>query len=318
MSLTGEVKNELARQDKPLSCCGGWELKAMLPARGFLTISQGNPSLTIAVGESAVARRTFQLLRQARAVSPLIMRQQNKRLGQKKFLVRVGTRQEVEELLVYLGLREEGAGFLQLPRLAIPPQRDCCRRAYLRGMFLAGGSLSVTASSGYHLEIYCGSSDNLNLGSGILESFGLQPRSRQKNGYPFLYLKSAETVADFLRVVGSGNTLVQLESLRVVKSMKSRVNRLVNCETANLEKTIASAQEQVNMIETLRSTVGLDTLSPALKQAALARLANREASLRELGENMEPPVSKSAMNHRFRQMSRILKRGTTGRSYGKK
>ncbi|MGM0651494.1 MAG: DNA-binding protein WhiA [Bacillota bacterium] len=306
MSLTLQVKQELARFEDTLVCCDSWELKAFLLRSGYYTIGRNSHVISIAVDHYAVARRLFNLIRQAGVSSPAILRQQEKRLRKNRFLVSVYGRDQLEALLVYLDLKEAGK-HLSLPRnLTALPKRLCCKKSVLRGAFLVGGSISVSRQSGYHLEIGCNSIEDARAYQKILQSFEISPLLRKRKELVSLYLKNAEAIGDFLRIVGAGSTLLQLESLRVVSSMRNRVNRLVNCETANLERTVASAHQQLDTIDRVERLVGLANISPALREAALIRRSYPEASLKELGELIEPPLSKSAMSHRFRQLEKIL------------
>ncbi len=308
LTLTRQVKHELVRIDEGATCCGSWELKALLLRHGYYTIRRDTHLLSIRVDESAVARRLFNLLRGAGVGAPVIIRQQEDRFRKDKYNVQVQGADQVDALLVYLDLKEAGP-YLSLPsRHSSLPRRACCKKSFLRGAFLAGGSISVTRKSGYHLEINCGSLEDAHVYQKILRSFNLSPLVRKRGDTAFLYFKNAEAVADFLRVIGAGGALLELESQRVVRSMRNQVNRIVNCETANLEKTVASAQQQLETINKIDRIIGLNSLSPALRDAALIRRAYPESSLKELGELLNPPVSKSGMNHRFRQLEKILQK----------
>jgi len=306
LSLTRQVKQELARLEETLACCGSWELKALLLRNGYYSLRRNTHALVIAVDNSAVARRLFNLLRQAGVELPSIVREQEKRLDKNRFMVRVTGREQIDALLVYLDLKEAGR-LLSLPRLPTAiPKRNCCRRAFLRGAFLAGGSISISRRSGYHLEINCGGTEDARVYRKLLGFFNLDAPYRLRDGTAYLYFKSAEAIADFLRIIGAGGTLLELESMRVVRSMRNQVNRVVNCETANLEKVVASAQQQLDLIDRAEKTVGLDKLPLSLRQAALIRKQYPDASLKELGALLDPPVSKSGMNHRFRQLSKMF------------
>jgi len=306
LSLTMQVKQELTRLEDSLTCCDSWELKAFLLRSGYYTIGRNNHVLSIIVDHYAVARRLFNLLRQAGVSSPSILRQQEKRLRKNRFLVSVHGQDQLDALLVYLDLKEAGKQLSLQRKLTAVPKRLCCKKSVLRGAFLVGGSISVSRQSGYHLEISCNSIDDARVYQKTLQSFELNPLLRKRKELVFLYLKNAEAIADFLRIIGAGNTLLQIESLRVVNSMRNRVNRLVNCETANLEKTVASAHQQLEAINQVERLIGLDNLSPTLREAALLRRSYPEASLKELGELVEPPVSKSAMSSRFRQLEKLV------------
>lgn len=306
MPLTRQVKQELSRIGEMPDCCSSWELKALLLRHGYYTIRQKFQMLSIAVDDVAVARRLFHLLRQAGVAAPTIVRRQEKRLQMNQFIVQVHGHEQVDALLVYLDLKEAGHHLSFLRKVTAAPGRNCCRKAFLRGAFLAGGSISISRRSGYHLEINCGGLEDAEVFGDILDHFNLTPLIRRRKGNVFFYFKNAESVADFLRITGAGHSLLQLESMRVVKSMRNQVNRLVNCETANLDKVVVSAQQQLDIIDQVDHQIGLSNISPALREAALARKKYPEASLKELGELLNPPVSKSGMNYRFRQLSRLL------------
>ncbi|MDY6825942.1 MAG: DNA-binding protein WhiA [Bacillota bacterium] len=310
MSLTTQIKHELVRQNNALLCCSSWELKALLLRHGYYTIGSGNHILSIAIEDNAVARRLFNLLHEAGVENPLIIRQQERRLGLNRFLVQITGKEQIDALLIYLDLKEAGRQIGFYRRKTALPRRVCCRRAFLRGLFLAGGSVSVSKRSGYHLELNCGSSEDAEIYYRVLKSFNLSPLVRKRKNDSFIYFKNAEAVADFLRIIGAGGALLQLESMRVVKSMRNRVNRLVNCETANLEKVVASAQHQLETIEQIDRFIGLKNIPLPLQEAALARRSHPEASLKELGELCDPSISKSAMNHRFRHLEKIAEKAT--------
>jgi cell division protein WhiA len=308
LSLTRQVKEELTRQEDGPECCSSWELKAILLKNGYYTFRQKEYSLSAMVDHISVARRLFNLLRKAGVETPLIYKRQEVRLRRSQFVVQVFGSDQVDALLTYLDLKEVGHFLTLSRRHAAIPKRSCCRKAFLKGAFLAGGSISVSRRSGYHLEINCGSPEDTEVYQQLLHSYHLVPLLRIRNDSAYLYFKNAESVADFLRIIGAGSTLLQLESQRVVKSMRNRVNRLVNCETANLSKVVASAQHQLDLIDELDRTIGLNNLSSSLRDIALLRRKYPEASFTELGELLKPPVTKSGVSHRFRQLEKIIRK----------
>lgn len=308
MSLTRQVKEELTRHEDGPECCSSWELKAILLKNGYYTFRQKEYSLSAMVDHVSVARRLFNLLRKAGVETPLIYKRQEVRLRRSQYVVQVYGTEQVDALLIYLDLKEVGHFLTLLRRHAAIPRRSCCRRAFLRGAFLAGGSISVSRRSGYHLEINCGSPEDTGVYQQLLKSYNLAPLLRIRNDTAYLYFKNAESVADFLRIIGAGSALLQFESQRVVKSMRNRVNRLVNCETANLGKVVASAQQQLDLINELDRAIGLNNLSSALKDIALLRRKYPEASFKELGELSAPPLTKSGISHRFRQLEQIIRK----------
>lgn len=305
MSFTRQVKQELTRRSGISFCCRSWELAALVLLRGYLNIRDHRQNLSIVTEYSDQARYIFKLLKEAGIENPAVIRRQEKRLGKNRYLVQVTGKEKVDALLIYLGLKDVKDAHCSIhPVLAarmIAPNR-CCRRAFIRGAFMAGGSISVSNTSGYHLEVSCVYEEDADILQQYLAEFALHPLLRRHNEIFSLYFKNAEAIADFLRVIGASSALFHLESVRVVKSMRNQVNRLVNCETANLDKVVHSAQQQLEMINRIERKFGLNRLPPSLREAALLRRRFPEASLKELGQMLEPPVSKSVMNHRFRRL----------------
>ena len=178
--------------------------------------------------------------------------------------------------------------------------------SYLRGAFLAAGSVNNPETSRYHLEIYSlYESHNEDIAE-MMNHFGLNAKTtKRRNGY-IVYLKEAERIADFLQLIGATNSMLKFEDIRIVRDMRNSVNRLVNCENANINKTVAAAERQVENIKYLRDTIGLDSLPQKLQEIAVLRLDNPEVSLKELGD-MVPSgaISKSGINHRLRKINQL-------------
>ena len=183
-------------------------------------------------------------------------------------------------------------------------ERDCCRRAYLRGWFLAAGT--VTNPEGhYHLEFVIKTEEQALFIREILRSFDIEAKITTRKGNSILYLKEGQKVVDFLGLVGAHVALMEFENARIVKEVRGRINRQVNCETANIKKTISASARQVEEIRYLQENLGFERLSDSLAQMARTRLAYPEASIKELGELMDPPLGRSAVNHRLRRLSEM-------------
>jgi DNA-binding protein WhiA len=188
----------------------------------------------------------------------------------------------------------------------------CCRKAYLRGAFLGAGTLS-DPERGYHLEISCGSEPLAHDLRRLFHSFtdiraGITPR-RDRFA---VYLKNAGRIADILNIFGAHGQLLKFENVRIVKELRNRTNRISNCDNANLDKSLRAAETQIDAIAGLRAGGGFDALPAKLRDAALLRLANPEASLSELGEMMDPPIKKSGVHHRLRALEGIWTKFGTG------
>ena len=185
--------------------------------------------------------------------------------------------------------------------------RNCCKRAFLRGAFLASGSISDPQKS-YHFEIVCQEEAQARLLQQLYRTFELDAKVVQRKKYYIVYLKEGAQIVDALNVMGAYVALMNLENVRIFKEMRGSVNRIVNCETANINKVVGAACRQVEDIHYIQSKMGLDELPPALREMALIRLDYPDSSLKELGELCDPPVGKSGVNHRLRKLGELAEK----------
>ena len=183
-------------------------------------------------------------------------------------------------------------------------QQDCCRRAYIKGVFMTSGSIS-DPNKGYHMEVVCENEGRAQFIQEIIKGFGVEARIIQRKKYYVVYLKDGEMIVDMLGIMGAHISLMNMENIRIRKDIRNNINRRVNCEAANLNKTVSAAVKQMNDINYIIETKGIGYLPDNLQELALARLENEDASLKELGEMMTPPIGKSGVNHRLRKISEI-------------
>jgi len=308
-SFSAGVKAELARIYPEKACCRLAELAAIARLDGTVTIGRDEGlGFYIATEYSAVARKVYRLLKDQFSIEgELTVKRQNRLKRRTLYHISAASSGKTPELLAALGIMTSGRQILPGIKKELIKTK-CCRRSYLRGAFLGGGSVS-SPDSDYHLELTAG---NEKLGedlAALTNRFtGLNAKlSRRKQSW-LVYLKESDQIADFLALIGAHGSLLEFENARVLKGMKNQVNRLVNCETANLEKTVNAAFRQVNGIRLIDERIGLDTLNPSLAQIARLRLDNPEATLKELGELMRPPVGKSGVNHRLRKIEEIAEK----------
>ncbi len=180
-------------------------------------------------------------------------------------------------------------------------KKDCCVRAYLRGAFLAAGTVSDPAKS-YHFEITCPGEEEAVYLISLLERCGVEAKEMERKGAPVIYIKEGGQIRDILTMMGAPVSMMDFENARILKGMRGNVNRRVNCETSNINKAVAAGVRQVRAIRALADSGELYTLSDSLQDMARARLDNPDATLEELGQMMNPPVSKSGVNHRLRKL----------------
>jgi len=320
-SFTRQVKSEVARQPMKNLCCASAELKAFLQMGGTITTGSGRLKVGVMTEHASVARRLFQLFKKTFNTAPEMFLYRNPRLqkGQRIFL-QLPSREESVEALVGLGFAEEGSGPAGLALKPPASQRRevgemksrCCRRSYLRGAFLSTGYLT-NPQRDYHLEIVAPCEEHAGALKDALDSFGIPSRHFERKDGFVLYLKGGEKVGEFLRIISAHTSLLGFENVRVLKGMRNRINRLVNCETANLTKTVLASHEQIENIELIQNAIGLDNISPSLREAALLRLLFPEATLKELGDIATPPLSKSSINHRLRRLGTLAHKLKEGR-----
>lgn len=281
------------------------ELSALIRMNGSLTLMAHRFVLNIQTENPAIARRIYSLIRQVyHHEANLVVHRKMKLKKNYQYIVRLT--EGVNDILSDLAILDPTTMAISttVPASVLKePQR---MRSYLRGAFLASGSVNNPETSRYHLEIYSLYADH---NAGILKMmnhFHLNARTVERRSGYIVYLKEAEKIADFLQVIGATNAMLKFEDIRIVRDMRNSVNRLVNCETANMNKTIDAAQKQIENINYLKDHVGLDNLPTKLREIAVLRLAHPDVSLQELGA-MVPggTISKSGVNHRLRKLNQI-------------
>ncbi len=189
----------------------------------------------------------------------------------------------------------------------IPPElvtEECCKRAFIKGAFLGGGTV-INPQKTYNLELttpYPGLAEDM---QHLLEEIGFSFKAVQRQAKEVLYLKNSESISDFLSYIGAFRAQMELLNIKIEKEIRNDVNRTANSEIANLEKTINASVEQVKAIEAVDRRIGIENLPEDLKEIAKLRLANRDASLSELGKMMDPPLTKSGINHRMKKLMNL-------------
>lgn len=307
MSFTAEVKEELARvESKP--CCARAELSALVRVEGTLHYTGGGRMrLEIATETAPVARKVIKLMRSVFDLTTELTVRRSVLHKSNNYLITVVDQPKLQGALVELGiLDEDHAPLYSVPAWLV--KKDCCAVAYLRGMFLGGGFVADPHGD-FHFELTAESEPIANDLVTLMERFDIGARVTSRRGTYAVYLKGAEPIVTFLALVGAHRALLRTEDVRIIKEMRNDVNRLVNAETANLQKTAEAAADQVAAVRTIERQRGLDTLPPALREIAYLRLENPDVSLRELGELAEPPLSKSAVYHRVRRLEELAEDG---------
>lgn len=309
MSFSKKVKEELARQISTARHCCIAEFAAIFHLCGRVKRDAGgNPYLQIDTENLTVARKSYILLRKTfRVRIEIAVRNHNIRSSSVSFSIVVKESQDVMLILKAIKVIDENGGlwggFQKIHRRLV--QNTCCRRAYLRGSFLVAGSIT-NPEKAYHLEMAVLSEAYAGQLQELIADFGMDAKIIERKKYHVLYIKEGSQIVDFLNVVEAHVALMELENVRIVKEVRNSVNRQVNCETANISKTVTAAAKQIEDIRYLQCKMGFSQLADGLREVAELRLDYPDSSLQELGRMLPNPISKSGVNHRLRKISSIV------------
>lgn len=300
MSFSGEVKEELVKLENDARHCQIAELAAILIYSG-----------AVRTDDSGVRRIELQ------SDTPFVA-ERCRLLFQKLQLTEIGTDSNAQnQNMLYIDKDDSSVikkilqtiKYKQGDKLVNPLMMKslCCKRAYLRGAFLSIGSMS-NPEKGYHLEFVCGDTQQAEQLVDTLVFYEIHAKIVVRKKYQVVYIKESEEIVELLNVIGAHISLMNLENLRILKDMRNAINRKVNCEAANITKTVNAATKQIDDIQYIREHYGFDNLADNLRQIAQLRLEYPDATLKELGEYLSPKVGKSGVNHRLRKLSELAKR----------
>lgn len=304
MSFAAHTKKELTLLQND-NCCNRAELAALIRMNGTIQFGAGRFVLDITTENAAIARRIYSLIKQVfQAHAELLVRKKMRLKKNNVYIVRIPHR--ASEILQDLRIMDSST-------LSFYPgisddliKKPCCRSAYLRGAFLAGGSVNHPEASSYHLEIFSAYQDFCEALTTLANRYKLNAKCiERKKGY-VMYIKEGEKITEFLSLIGAHQALLYFEDVRIVKDMRNSVNRLHNCEIANINKTVNAATRQMENIQLIQREMGLENLPTRLREVAELRLIHPDINLKELGEMIPSgPVSKSGINHRLRKINEI-------------
>ena len=289
MSFSGKIKEELAQHYAKARHCNLAELSALVHMSGsFEKDGYGRCILKLHTENDGVARKCFTLLGKTFNISTDIAIRRNTAKGSCSYYIRA-----------------KGEELLAVENVIV--QAVCCKRAYIRGAFIASGSMSDPDKS-YHFEIVCGTLKQAEYLRNMINSFEMDAKIVKRKKSYVVYLKEGSQIVDILSIMEAHVALLELENVRIMKEMRNTVNRKVNCETANINKTVSASVRQMEDIIYIRDNIGFDKLPDGLKDVALTRLTYPDATLKELGGLLENPIGKSGVNHRLRKLSEIAEK----------
>jgi len=314
MSFSSAVKNELCRIENEEECCLFAEVTAAVKIAGILKNTESSGyNIRLITENAAFARRIYSNIKKLYNINlQVIIRRSSKLKKHASYILLFqsipGIDRIIKEKLTERSQRIKKSTLSE----SIKDKdsifyKNCCRRAYLRGAFLAGGSISDPEKT-YHLEITTHHRKNADEIQWLMSMYQLNAKIINRKGSYVVYLKEGENIVDFLNIIGAHSALLEFENIRILKDMRNNVNRIVNCETANLEKTVNASVRQIDNINLIQKTIGFSKLPVNLREIAELRLEYTDASLKELGEMMTPPLGKSGVNHRLRKLDEIAEK----------
>ena len=306
MSFTAEVKDELSRVEGHCESCDIAELAALVRVCGALSFhGSGAYSIRVSTETGAVARTVIHLAHKVFDLDTSLTVRRSNLHKTRNYLIEIPEQKGLEQALIKMGVLVLGRG-LSSGIAARVVARPCCRAAYLRGAFMAGGFIADPRGD-FHLEIAVTGDEFADDLIELLDDENITARVNRRRGSYAIYLKSFDDIARVLTVIGARRTAHAVDNVRVMKSVKNDVNRRVNAELANQARSTGAAADQLALIDAVEREVGLDNLPPALAAFCEARRAHPDLSLRDLGATMRPPMSKSALYHRVLRLEQLLK-----------
>ncbi len=305
MSFASDMKKELALIIPEKKCCLLAEIAGFLRMNGSIRLMGGGKLSVIVTSEDpAVARMMKKLIKiyfDADTSLEIISGSGIRKV--KHYRLTFDDMLTGEQVLRETGMLtvQEGSNVITDGIATEIIRKKCCKRAYLRGLFLASGSVNHP-ERGYHLELVGRGTVMSSDIKKLMNSFSLNAKISERRDHYVIYIKESEKIVDFMNIVGAHNRLFEYENIRIIRDMRNRTNRIVNCESANMDKSVNAAARQIENIRYLDERIGIDTLPEKLRTAALSRMENPELPLRELAALIDPPVSKSGLNHRLAKL----------------
>lgn len=310
MSFSSKVKEELSRHISTSRHCQLAELTAFICYMGRLESDKASGlTLCLQTENGAVIRKCFTLLEKTFNINTDGLRKSYEDSKSHTYVPLISGSQEVKKVLQAVKMYKED-GTYQVQRAGINPliiKNACCKRAFLRGAFLCIGSMSDPEKS-YHLEFVCTQKESAEQLKQLIQGFGAEAKIVIRKKYYVVYLKEGAGIVDLLNIMEAHVSLMSFENHRIVKEMRNSINRKVNCETANITKTVNASTKQIEDILLIRDRFGFQNLPENLRETAEIRLEYPDATLKELGQILSPTVGKSGMNHRLRKLSEIADR----------
>ena len=304
MSFSSDIKEELSRVVNHDECCMMAELTGFLITNCNIVKEKGEFTLRMSTENSAAIRRVYNYFKKIYNVTPISNIEKEKTFKESLFQLRIVDKGVLEEIFKNSYISIDVKLQIIVDKKEPIKEKECCRRSFLRGVFIGAGSIT-NPSNRYHLEIVANSNENATFINELITEAGLSSKIIKRKRDFVIYLKGAEDISEFLTIIGSNKGRLAFEETRVLKDMRNRVNRINNFENANFEKTVDAGLGQIEDIEVIKRNRKFAKLPEGLKQLAKLRLSYKEATLEELGNMLEPKLSRAGVSHRFKKIKEI-------------
>ncbi len=308
MSFSSEVKEELSKHIGQSRHCQLAELSAIVISIGCVSTDEnGSKTLYLRSDNALALRKFFTLLKKAfNIVTSILKDEDDLRLGSRIYRPVLNDARQIESVLGALRLLSDDKSVREFDSGINPMvlRNSCCKRAFLRDFFLCTGSIS-DPNKGYHMEFVCDHEGQALQLMELTRGFDIESRVIRRKRYYVLYIKEGAGIVDMLNIMEAPISLMNLENLRIVREMRNSINRKVNCEVANITKTVNAATKQIGDITYIRDNYGFERLQENLREMAQVRFEHPDLTLVELGKLLDPPVGKSGVNHRLRKLSEL-------------
>ena len=309
MSFSMQVKEEVLKQISTARHCRIAELAAIISYQGQVAIyGCGNDKryrLCIHTENAMIASKAFALIKKTFKASVHTMVRSNPLNNSRLYVIDVNGFEDSKSILMAVKLiKEDGLVTDNLLVDDLILQSPCCKRAFIRGAFLVGGSITDPQKA-YHFEINAQTENKADQLINLFKAFNVNAKKVLRKGNFIVYVKEGSQISDVLNICGAHVAMMELENVRIVKDMRNSINRQVNCEAANIGKTVSAANKQLDDIKLIKNTIGIESLKDNLREVAMLRLENEDMPLKDLGLLLDPPLGKSGVNHRLRKISEI-------------
>lgn len=308
MTFSSKIKDELSRTEICDILSAKAETAALVRTMGYVTLKGFNKmQIEFSTENAAVARRIFRLLKTAFEISTQVSVEKTNRLKKhNNYIIKIEDHLS-KEFLQETKIDVNNDFNIMTFDFGVPKdltKNEACKRAYIKGAFMGCGSISDPEKS-YHAEFVNNREEHAKGICKLLEGFGIKGKTIFRKNYYVTYIKESEQISDLLALMGANNAVLEFENVRAVKETRNQINRVINCETANLDKIVDTSMRQINNIKVLKKYKAIDKLPEHLRELAYLRLKHTNASLKELGEMLNPPLGKSGVNHRLRKIEEI-------------